>query len=304
MYGIALSVAACMRAGTRVDLAWILSHPQVQNSGPVKTIAVTPGGGRLGSLDSKAVENQLIELAGLQGHGGRIHRISDESPGTETHAVESQAPIDCVLVSGSGVPESLWVCLLNREPVCLVGRIVGDMIEEMELYTADTISELGGLAEQMFDTESSVSEIVGNDLITVLWPLQNLVIVAEEEAARPLYQMANLLGWAPVVTSDANEAVGLIATLSKIDGVVVMGHDIERAGRALAAALEGEVGYIGAVGSERLRNSRSDWLAYRGFTDLSRVASPAGLDIGARNPSEIAVAIVGQMITLQTASRD
>ena len=48
----------------------------------------------------------------------------------------------------------------------------------------------------------------------------------------------------------------------------MISHDDEVAGPALAAALAGEVGYIGALGSRRTQQSRADWLAYRGITDL------------------------------------
>ena len=70
----------------------------------------------------------------------------------------------------------------------------------------------------------------------------------------------------------------------------------------MIAALSSEVGYIGAVGPNRLQESRSDWLAYRGVTDLSRVQGPAGLNIGARNPQEVALAIVAEIVATQTAS--
>jgi xanthine dehydrogenase accessory factor len=113
-----------------------------------------------------------------------------------------------------------------------------------------------------------------------------------------------MLGWDPVATDNASEASGLIANLSPMDSVVVMGHDLERTGRALAAALDSKVGYIGTIGSHRLRETQADWLAYRGFTDLSRVEGPAGLDIGARNPAEIAISIVAEIVAKQTADKD
>ena len=45
MYDIALSVAACVRSGTRADVAWMLA-PIVSDD----ALAFTPGGGRIGSL--------------------------------------------------------------------------------------------------------------------------------------------------------------------------------------------------------------------------------------------------------------
>jgi xanthine/CO dehydrogenase XdhC/CoxF family maturation factor len=122
------------------------------------------------------------------------------------------------------------------------------------------------------------------------------------KAADALQQVATLLGWNAVVTQNAGDASGLIATLASLDSVVVLGHDLELTGRALTTALSGDVGYIGAVGSKRLQETRADWLAYRGVTDLGRLSGPAGLNIGARNPQEVALAIAAEIVATQTAS--
>jgi len=78
--------------------------------------------------------------------------------------------------------------------------------------------------------------------------------------------------------------------------VVVTAHELDLAGAALMAALESEAGYIGALGAHRMQENRADWLAYRGVTDLSRIHGPAGIDIGAETPSEIAVSILAEAI--------
>jgi xanthine dehydrogenase accessory factor len=80
----------------------------------------------------------------------------------------------------------------------------------------------------------------------------------------------------------------------------VTSHDVEFAGRALEAALASKVGYIGALGSRRTQQARADWLAYRGVTDLARVHGPAGLDIGANTPPEIAVSILAEALAEQS----
>jgi len=76
----------------------------------------------------------------------------------------------------------------------------------------------------------------------------------------------------------------------------VMGHDVEASSTVLAAALESRAGYIGALGSLRMQQNRADWLAYRGITDLSRVHGPAGIDIAARTPAEVAVSILAEAV--------
>ena len=75
-----------------------------------------------------------------------------------------------------------------------------------------------------------------------------------------------------------------------------MAHDLEIAGQALVAALSSDVGYIGALGSHRMQETRDEWLAYRGYVDLERIHGPAGLNIGAKTPAEIAVSILAEAL--------
>jgi xanthine dehydrogenase accessory factor len=106
------------------------------------------------------------------------------------------------------------------------------------------------------------------------------------------------VGWKVRILADAASAAGVIAALSPADKVVVAAHDLELAGAALLAAIESDAGYIGSVGSRRMQETRADWLGYRGVTDLSRIHGPAGLDIGAETPGEIAVSVVAEAISL------
>jgi xanthine dehydrogenase accessory factor len=80
--------------------------------------------------------------------------------------------------------------------------------------------------------------------------------------------------------------------------IVCLTHDPKLDDVALAAALRSPAYYIAALGSRRTHASRLERLAAMGFTDadLARIHGPAGLDIGAANPSEIAVSVAAQMI--------
>ena len=88
------------------------------------------------------------------------------------------------------------------------------------------------------------------------------------------------------------------ADLTESDAVLVLSHDREVDGPALAAALAGRAGYIGALGSRRTQQARRDWLTERGVSEdaLARIYGPAGLDIDAHTPAEIAVSIAAEIL--------
>ena len=92
------------------------------------------------------------------------------------------------------------------------------------------------------------------------------------------------------------------AEVDKRTVVCVLTHDPKFDVPVLIAALKTPAGYIGAMGSRRTHNNRTARLKEEGATDeeLSRIASPIGLDIGARTPEETAVAIAAEIIASRT----
>ena len=79
---------------------------------------------------------------------------------------------------------------------------------------------------------------------------------------------------------------------------MTLSHDIKIDDPALTAALNAPTGYIAALGSRRSHAARLDRLTAAGFDAdaLARIDGPAGLDIGAIGPAEIALSITAGMI--------
>ncbi|GFG73564.1 hypothetical protein MBOT_09290 [Mycobacterium botniense] len=80
--------------------------------------------------------------------------------------------------------------------------------------------------------------------------------------------------------------------------ICVLTHDPKFDVPLLRVALRLDVGYVGAMGSRRTHHERLNRLRAAGLTDaeLSRLASPIGLDLGARTPEETAVSIAAEII--------
>jgi xanthine dehydrogenase accessory factor len=79
--------------------------------------------------------------------------------------------------------------------------------------------------------------------------------------------------------------------------VVTLTHDPKLDDPALSAALRSPAFYIGSLGSKKTHAARVGRLARAGFSesDIARIHGPAGLDIGAKSPAEIAVSVLAQL---------
>ncbi len=88
--------------------------------------------------------------------------------------------------------------------------------------------------------------------------------------------------------------------------ICVLTHDPKFDVPVLEVALRlPEVAYVGAMGSRRTHDDRRKRLLEAGLTEseVERLASPIGLDLGARTPEETAVSIAAEIISLRWGGR-
>jgi len=109
---------------------------------------------------------------------------------------------------------------------------------------------------------------------------------------------------AEVVVDWPHRYLSAEASAGRIDGrtvVCVLTHDPKFDVPVLEVALRLPVAYVGAMGSRRTHSDRLARLKEAGMTDaeIARLASPIGLDLGARTPEETAVSIAAEVIGLR-----
>ncbi len=80
--------------------------------------------------------------------------------------------------------------------------------------------------------------------------------------------------------------------------VVFTDHDAPGIADALAAVLRSPARFVGVMGSRRHVGPYVERLRELGFgdDDLARIRSPLGVDLGGREPEEIAVSIVAGLV--------
>jgi xanthine dehydrogenase accessory factor len=154
-----------------------------------------------------------------------------------------------------------------------------------------------------------------------LVPPPRLVVVGAVDTADSLCRMAGALGWRTVVidprrafaTPERIPSAGELVVkwpeqgyeeieLRPEDHVVVLTHDPKLDDPAISGALRRGVGYVGALGSRRTQEKRRERLRAAGISEeqLSQIAGPVGLDIGAHTPEETAISILAEIVAARS----
>jgi len=190
------------------------------------------------------------------------------------------------------------------------------LVIERDGYEGDPLAE--ELAARFRSGASgSVTAASGESLfLTVQLPPPRLVIIGAVHISQPLAPMARLTGF-DVTIIDPRTAfasaerfpdVDLIAewpdvelpkvVLDPFTALAALTHDPKIDDQPIVEALKSGCFYVGALGSRKTHGTRLERLRELGLDDaaLSRIHAPIGLNIGAKSPSEIAVAILAQVI--------
>jgi xanthine dehydrogenase accessory factor len=125
-------------------------------------------------------------------------------------------------------------------------------------------------------------------------PAARILVAGDTPIARALAEIASAAGY-DVVRGDPDDLEP-----SASDSAMIVASHGDGEERLLSAALAAGVGYVALVASEKRGTAVRESLD---VPDALReqVQTPAGLDIGARTPEEIAIAILAQLVAKHVA---
>jgi xanthine dehydrogenase accessory factor len=197
------------------------------------------------------------------------------------------------------------------------GLVTSNMLPGTEAQVVRHLLEVKQIGVISLDSETNI-------FVDQIRPSPKLVAVGGGEIAIALTEMARLLGFSTIVI-DPRKVFATEARFPHIDrliqkwprsafaeidltqntAVALLTHDPKIDDPSLKVLLDRDVFYIGALGSRKTHASRIKRLQKMGFgeSQIDRIFAPIGLDIGATNPQEIALAIMSEIVAAQNGKR-
>jgi xanthine dehydrogenase accessory factor len=307
----------------RVVLATVI---ETWGSAPVPIggqMAVAPDGRFAGSVSGGCIEGDVMMAALAALKTGQVRVVTFGV----AHDAAQQAGLPC-----GGNIKVLVEPLAGDAGLVLIDQILEATSHRRGLVVATDLKSgarrvlpcpialdtpVGGLATRLNGGESRIfSEASGEVFYKSHAPPSRVVIVGASHIGQLLSEMAQLAGYGVVIVDPREgyavadrfagvpchpqwpkDALGELG-LDAFTAVVALAHVAHIDDEALMLALRSDCHYVGALGSRANHAKRAERLAAEGFTagDVGRVKAPIGLNIGARTPAEIAVAILAEII--------
>jgi xanthine dehydrogenase accessory factor len=280
-------------------------------------LAISGDGEMLGSVSGGCVEGAVVTEA--------LDALADRKPRLLTFGVSDETAFAAGLACGGTIrilvepvgegdmalPEPLLAALTEARAASRAVALVTTPAswERRLLHPGEDPA-----TDARFRSDRSGMEEDGR-FIAIHNPPLRLIVIGAVHIAQPLLQIARTCGYAPTLI-DPRAAFGSEARFPgetilddwpdealaalKPDArtaIVTLTHDPKLDDPAIRLALNSPAFYLGALGSKKTHAKRVERLAAAGFTpqQIARIHAPVGLDIGARTPAEIAVAILAQI---------
>jgi xanthine/CO dehydrogenase XdhC/CoxF family maturation factor len=239
-------------------------------------------------------------------------------------ALEEEREISVVTVIESSLDRVERGARLLVHPDSRREKTLGDA----EADEAATAAALAALSKgQSIKQDLSVGDGTITAFIEVLEPSPKLLICGAGLDAIPVVRFAAALGWRPIVIDDRErfltherfpEAEAFIPLQRPLEAadragadrrtfVIVMSHNYLRDKDYIRSFLGTGAAYIGSLGPRKRLDSILTDLAKEGVEpsedEFEKIYAPAGLDLGAEGPEEVAWSIMAELLAVRTGRR-
>lgn len=189
------------------------------------------------------------------------------------------------------------------------------------LWRSDGTLRSCRLATEMATTTGEEPADIAGGHARLFLPPQRLIVIGSDPFALAIAALGRQMGWEVLLAAPGGPAApapfDLVcdrrplpevmgqAGLDRWTALALATHDVELDHGVLAAALRSEAHYVGALGSRTRLADRLDLLREAGLPEdrIARLRAPIGLDLGARSPWEIGIAVIAEIIANAAANR-
>ncbi len=287
-----------------------------------------------GSVSGGCVEGAVVEAAQNALAAGRPQLlefgVADETAWTvglacggmiDVFVQPFDAQIQATVSEWIAKEQAGAVVTVVRGSADLIGKqavlIDGDLFHSIDPHLDAAI---GIVAQEAFQSRNSQRRTLSDEktelFIDVIMPSPTLIIVGGVHIAQALIEIGQVVGFRSVVI-DPRRAFGSSerfpdvplhqewprkafehVAINASSAVVLLTHDPKIDDQALEKVLPSSAFYIGALGSSKTAAKRIKRLEEAGYSakQIGRIHGPIGLDINAKTPEEIALAVMGEII--------
>ena len=289
---------------------------------PSSRLAVNEDGSFIGSVSAGCIEGQVIAIAKEVMRDGvpksLTFGVADETVWSVGLACGGEISILVTPFGDMEIASTLIDAATSRKTALLATNM------ETGAQAVRCKSKSFGKAE-LFPHLTETPAPGGDAKIFVerFLPRRRMLVIGAVHIAQDLARIAKLAGFEVVVidprsafaTEDRFPGISLCVdwpdkALEKLEldpqtCVVTLTHDPKIDDVALIGAVRSPAFYIAALGSKRTQSERVRRLTDKGLQpeEIDRIRGPAGLNIGSLTPSEIAISIIAEAISIVRSDR-
>ena len=302
-----------LRAGRGVCLATVVETWGSAPRSPGSQMVVDASGAMMGSVSGGCVEGAVVAEA-MAGGPARLltYGVADEAAFAVGLACGGTIKVllEPVGDGATALPEAMLADLVTARAASQPVALVTDLATFARRLVPKGDDPAVDAALRADKSAAAEGRFIG-----VHNPALRMFVVGAVQIAQDLLPMARALGHA-VTLIDPRSAFGSAARFpgealveewpdealprfapDARSAIVTLTHDAKLDDPAIAYALRAPVYYLGCLGSTRTHAKRLERLRAMGFSDeeLTRIHAPAGLNIGAKSPAEIALSILAEI---------
>ena len=290
-------------------------------------MAVNAEGTMIGSVSGGCVEGAVIkealEVINTKQPKRLSFGVSDEDAWSVGLSCGGQIDIWLQYVDQANTIWSQWLQAIKSNQGCVLVNKLDESGDIALLAEHKLIGELNDDLKQVSEEAYGQHKTqIHQDYFLNVFPAKSrLIIIGAAHVSLDLLKLAHLYNFETIVidprgiftketrfTDQPHQMYedwpAEVLPQLKLDAdtyVVVLTHDPKIDDQALQIVLDAPVAYVGALGSKKTHEKRKNRLAEAGVSEekIATIHGPVGVAINARQPAEIALSIMGQIIAVK-----